>query len=89
MNNTNIITIEKGIPIPEHNWGAGITKYNFIEKMEIGDSFYINGTTPDYSPISVKAYMYKLNKNTNKRYTIRTLEGKSKNPVSIRVWRTI
>ena len=84
---TNIITIEKGIPIPTYTWGANSTKYNFIENMEVGDSFYINGTTPDFSTISVKAHMYKLNTNTDRKYTIRTIEGKSKNPISIRVWR--
>tara|TARA_Y100000589_G_scaffold159909_1_gene152092 strand:- start:1028 stop:1294 length:267 start_codon:yes stop_codon:yes gene_type:complete len=85
---TNVITIEKGIPIPEYTWHGNSTKYKFIKNMDIGDSFYINGTTPDFSPVSVKAHVYKLNADTERKYTIRTIEGKSKNPISIRVWRT-
>ena len=88
MNNTNIITIEKNVPIPNLKWGNASDKYRFVECMEIGDSFYINGVTPDFTPLSVKAHMYKLNSQTEKRYTIRTLEGHSEKPKSIRVWRT-
>ena len=88
MNNTNIITIEKNIPIPETSWGGSAIKYSFIESMEVTDSFSINGNTPDFTPISVKAHVYKLNSDTDKKYTIRTIQGTSAEPVEIRIWRT-
>ena len=86
----NIITIEKNVPIPTCSRGgpSRSLKYLFIENMVEGDSFYINGNTPDFLPATVKAYIYKLNSKTRRIYTIRTLEGPSKNPLAIRVWRT-
>ena len=87
MNKTNVITIEKYIPIPETR-SSQATKYAFVEKMEIGDSFYINGNTPDFTTISVKAYMYKQNAITDRCYTVRTIEGTSDNAKAVRIWRT-
>ena len=89
MNNTNIITIEKNIPVPEVIGRGSAVKYDFMKNMEIGDSFYINGNTPDFSPGSVRSHVYGLNADTAKKYTIRTLEGHSKNPRAIRVWRIV
>ena len=87
MNTTNIITIEKNVPIPELIRTDNTAKYGFMRNLEITDSFYINGNTPDFVPVSVRAYVYGLNSKTNRKYTIRTVEGPSKNPLSIRVWR--
>ena len=89
MNRPNVITIEKNVPIPETSWGSSGIKYRFIESMEITDSFSINGNTPDFTPISVKAHVYKLNSDTERRYTVRTIRGTSAEPVEIRVWRTV
>jgi len=88
MSNTNVITIESNIPIPPSRWLGNSTKYNFIDDLNVLDSFHINGNTPDYNPVSVRAYVYKLNSNTNRKYTIRTLSGPSKTPIDIRIWRT-
>tara|TARA_R100001594_G_scaffold141004_1_gene186575 strand:- start:421 stop:696 length:276 start_codon:yes stop_codon:yes gene_type:complete len=90
MNRTNVITIEHNIPIPPLRWSSRghSEKWRFLENLEINDSFYINGNTPDFNPISVKAYIYKLNSKTDRKYTVRTLEGLSTNPIAIRVWRT-
>ena len=88
MSNTNVITIEKNIPIPNLTWGTQAVKYSFVNRMEMGDSFYINGVTPDFLPATVRSYMYKLNSETKKKYTIRTIEGPAANPNAIRVWRT-
>jgi len=85
----NIITIEKNIPIPAILHPRGCSeKYNFIQDMEVNDSFKINGVTPDFSPIGVRAHVYGLNTSTNRSYTIRTIKGVSANPEAIRVWRT-
>ncbi len=88
MANTNVITIESNIPIPESRWLGNSDKYRFVNNLNVSDSFYINGNTPDYKPQNVKAHIYKLNASTDKKYTIRTIEGTSANPVAIRVWRT-
>lgn len=89
MKNVNIITIEKNIPIPAIVWErANPEKYNFINSMEIGDSFKVNGITPDFIPATVRSHIYGLNSKGHKQFTIRTLDGCSKNPKSIRVWRT-
>lgn len=88
MPNTNVITIERNIPIPALTWTSRTIKYDFMNNLEVSDSFYINGNTPDFSPVSVRSYVYGLNCETNRKYTIRTIEGPSKNPTAIRVWRT-
>ena len=94
MENINVITIEKNIPIPELTWSkACLDKYNFVEMMEIGDSFKVNGNTPNFTPSAIRAYIYGLNSKKipteipPKKFTIRTLEGHSKHPTAIRVWR--
>ena len=87
MSVVNVITIEKNIPIPEPSWKGNSIKYKFIDTMEVDDSFYINGNTPTFNPVSVRAHVYKLNSDTCKRFTIRTLEGPAASPVGIRVWR--
>tara|TARA_Y100001951_G_C11091389_1_gene156923 strand:+ start:235 stop:525 length:291 start_codon:yes stop_codon:yes gene_type:complete len=86
--NTNVITIEKNIPVPSMKVYGCVEKYSFLKSMDIGDSFSINGNTPDFTPAAVRSFIYgqNANKKTN-RYTIRTTAGRSGNPSSIRVWR--
>jgi len=85
----NVITIEQNIPIPAIVNGRGISieKWNFIDRLAVTNSFYINGNTPDYKAATVRSYVYKLNATTNKKFTIRTLRGNATNPLAIRVWR--
>ena len=88
MDNINVITIEKNIPIPAVVWAKGNPeKYMFINTMDRGDSFKVNGNTPDFSPSTVRSYVYGLNSKGERKFTIRTLEGNSNNPTAIRVWR--
>ena len=88
MNNTNVITIEKNVPIPELRVGCNRMKYMFLTNMEVGDSFSINGNTPDYSPRAVRSHVYgKHTTKSNARYTVRTTRGDFNNPTEIRVWR--
>ena len=90
MENVNVITIERNIPIPALTWTKGnIERYRFMEKMERGDSFRVNGNTPSFTPSTVRSYVYGLNNKGEKKFTIRTLEGHSKKPTAIRVWRII
>lgn len=96
MNNTNIVTIEKNVPIPEFiRGGRGESgKYKFVEdSLEPGDSFMINGNTPDITPKSIKSWIYNRKRKAltsalrSRKYLIRTLSGSCSNPTSIRVWR--
>ena len=93
---SNIITIEKNIPVPPQTIGirGESTKYKFIEdRMVPGDSCVINGNTPDITPKALRSWIYtrKINASTTalkrRTYAIRTLTGTSANPTSIRVWR--
>ena len=85
----NIITIEKNVPIPTPLRGLNASKYKFMRKMDIGDSFVINGNTPDYDAAKVRSYIYssKTNQRYGMKFSVRTLEGPSKEPTAIRVWR--
>ena len=86
MHNTNVITIEKNIPMPEkRNYSRN--RYTFLKNMEIGDSFVINGNMPDYKP-GCSSTLYAQAKDRDLRISIRTEEGPSDKPTRIRVWRT-
>jgi len=86
---TNIITIEKGVPIPTPNIVRGpAQKYDFLKTLEIGDSFAVNGQMPDFTPKAVRSQVYDKCKELGMTVTIRTLEGKSDSPEKIRIWRT-
>tara|TARA_Y100001938_G_scaffold141482_1_gene211314 strand:- start:1431 stop:1706 length:276 start_codon:yes stop_codon:yes gene_type:complete len=89
MNNTNIITIEKGVEMPPARGYTNHDKYNFVDKMDIGDSFVINDNTPDFSPENTRKHMYLRNarKKSGVKYAVRTISGHSKTPEAIRVWR--
>ena len=90
MNNTNIITIEKNVPIPDLKWGNASEKYRFVESMEVGDSFEINNTHQDFTPIGVRSYAYQYkrhNKNSNFRFAVRVVSGTAKKHRAVRVWR--
>ena len=85
----NVITIEKDVPIPSvcrpHDYG----KYKFMRQLEVGDSFVINGNTPDYDAAKVRQYVYS-NKTAIRygmRFSIRTIDGPCKKHTAIRVWR--
>ena len=85
----DVITIEKNIPVPDLRQSSGGYRYRFLGNMEVGDSFTINGNTPNYSPKGVRSYLYGRHtvKNSNRKYTIRTTSGHHSKPVAIRVWR--
>ena len=94
MNRPNVITIQKNIPIPASSHGIRSKgKYEFVETLEVGDSFIINGNTPDITPKAIKCWVYnqtvkgKTSALRNRRYTTRTLKGTSAEPKSIRIWR--
>ena len=86
----NVITIEKNIPIPLTSPQKRKLNLDFVRRMDIGDSFKINGNTPSLKPKAVRQYMYNLNsrKNIPMKFTVHTTRGHSINPSEIRVWRT-
>ena len=89
MNNTNIITIEKNVPIPERTYGTSTKKYLFLKSMDVGDSFVVDKNNPDFDPVYFRQYLYSQHakKHKRRRYTVVTLKGHYDNPTSIRVWR--
>ena len=92
----NVIKIEKNIPIPDSLWTGRESKYAFIRELDIGDSFVINGNTPDYSPKSAMNVSYGIAHSMRKkggigsnfRVACRVLKKMSGNVESVRIWRT-
>ena len=86
----NIIKIDRHIPIPVNTRGIGMCKYNFMGSMEVGDSFEINNSHQDFTPMGVRSYAYQYkrhNKNSNFRFAVRVTSGNSRKPRAVRVWR--
>ena len=71
-----------------------MNKYGFISLLEVGQSFEVNGDTPDYKAKSLAPAAYTVashvRKTTNKKFRIacRTIEGTSSDPIIAAVWRT-
>ena len=97
----NVIKIEKNIPMPTRTYFGRGSRYNFIKDLEVGDSFVINGNTPDYTPKSAMSTVYSMahairkkgKKNLNSNYSdfrvsCRILSGTNRKPLSVRIWRT-
>tara|TARA_Y100000296_G_C5013540_1_gene176320 strand:- start:66 stop:365 length:300 start_codon:yes stop_codon:yes gene_type:complete len=93
----SVIKIDKNIPIPEPRTyrGGKRSKFHFIKELAVGDSFEVNGNTPDLKPANVMTCCYNLASKFRKlgglhkgfRVTCRTLEGTSLKPTKVRVWR--
>ena len=93
---TNIIKIEKNIPIPQIRWGDGNrSRLDFIKDLDIGDSFVINGQTPDITPLSALGAAYSLAHKLRKKggitfdfkVTCRVISGSHSKPKAVRIWR--
>ena len=70
-----------------------MNKYGFISTLEVGESFEVNGDTPDFKPQSLVAAAYSIAKRvrrtTNKDFRVacRTIEGTSTHPIVTACWR--
>jgi transcriptional regulatory protein LevR len=70
-----------------------MSKYGFISLLEVGESFEVNGDTPEYKAKSLAPAAYTVashvRKTTNKNFKIacRTIEGTSSEPIRSAVWR--
>ena len=93
----NVIEIRNNVPLPSPVMTRQLSKYGFIGTLKIGQSFEINGDTPDYKASSLAPAAYAVasyvRKTTHlkrdKKFTIacRTLEGTCKDPVIVGCWR--
>ena len=90
----NVIKIEKNIPVP--HWTANRrSRYSFLENLEVGESFLINGDTPDYTPKSAASSCYtyamilrkKGGLHRDYRISCRTIKVTFSNPKQVRIWR--
>ena len=94
MNTGEYIKIEKHIPVPEAR-NFGVSKYKFLESLEIGDSFIVDintaGFSPKESPAGCYNYAQKLREKGGKfrdfRVASRLLGGTTRRPKSVRIWR--
>ena len=89
----NVIRIEKNVPLPSRTYFGKGSRYGFVKDLEVGDSFLINGNTPDYSPKTVMSSVYSAahalrKKGHNFRVSCRVLQGTHNKPLSVRIWRT-
>ena len=97
----NVIKIDKNIPLPKVTHTNRRSDFHFLKSLEVGDSFMVNGNTPNLSPKSAMTACYSLAKKyrdlsvkggsdyqlRNFRISIRTQEGTSLKPKSVRIWR--
>ena len=99
MTEPNVMKIDKHVPIPTprtFKGGRPRSKFHFLKELSVGDSFEVNGNTPDLNPSRVMTACYTLASKYRQlggayrhfRVTCRTLEGTSLKPLKIRVWRT-
>ena len=93
----NVIKIRDNVPLPMPTKSLQLSKYGFISTLEVGQSFEINGDTPDYkanclapAAYAVASYVRKTTHlKRDKSFTVacRTLEGTCKKPVIVGCWR--
>ena len=93
----NVIKIRDNVPLPTPTMSMQLSKYGFISMLEVGQSFEINGDTPDYKAKSLAPAAYAVAKHVrehahtkrDKKFAIacRTLEGTCKEPVIVGCWR--
>ena len=90
----NILKIEKNVPMPEERNYGGL-KYQFLERLDVGDSFVVDSNTSDFSPKETQqgCYTYssklraKGGRFRNFRISARLESGTTKRPRSVRIWR--
>ena len=93
----NVIEIRNNVPLPMPHASRQLSKYGFISTLKVGQSFEINGDTPDYKASSLAPAAYAVASHVRKTTTLkrdkkfavacRTLEGTSKNPIVVGCWR--
>ena len=89
------ILIRNNVELPCPERGNTYSKYGFISTLEVGESFEVNGDTPDFRAKSLAPAAYAIAKHVrtttrNKKFTIacRTIHGTCKEPTVVGCWRT-
>jgi len=89
------ITIRNNVPLPSPERGNIYSKYDFIRTLEVGESFEVNGDTPEFKAKSLAPAAYAVAKHVrsttrNKKFTVacRTVHGTCKEPTVVGCWRT-
>ena len=89
------ILIRDNVELPCPERGNAYSKYGFISTLEVGESFEVNGDTPDFKANSLAPAAYAVAKHVrdntrNKKFTVacRTLHGTCKDPLVVGCWRT-
>ena len=89
------IKIRNNVELPNPERGNTYSKYSFISTLEVGESFEVNGDTPDFRAKSLAPAAYAIAKHVrtttrNKKFTIacRTIHGTCKEPTVVGCWRT-
>ena len=93
------IKIRNNVELPCPERGNLVSKYGFISTLEVGESFEVNGDTPDYKAKSLAPAAYAIAKHVrtttdrtirNKKFTVacRTVHGTCKDPLVVGCWRT-
>ena len=89
------IKIRNNVDLPCPERGNTYSKYGFISTLEVGESFEVNGDTPDFKAKSLAPAAYAIAKHVrtttrNKKFTIacRTIHGTCKEPTVVGCWRT-
>ena len=93
----NVIEIRSNVPLPMPLASRQLSKYGFISTLKVGQSFEINGDTPNYlakslapAAYAVASYVRKttrLKRDKSFAVACRTLEGTCKEPVIVGCWR--
>ena len=96
--NTTSYTVPKCIKIRSNVslppvFRSMMNKYGFISLLEVGESFEVNGDTPEYRAKSLAPAAYTVashvRKTTNRSFKVacRTIEGTSSEPIRSAGWR--
>ena len=104
INHKNLITtngipteilIRNNVPLPCPERGNTYSKYGFISTLNVGESFEVNGDTPEFKAKSLAPAAYAIAKHIrtttrNKKFTVacRTVHGTCKEPTVVGCWRT-
>jgi len=86
---STVFVMEQNIPMPKLKVIRGESKYDFMKDMSIGDSFVVQHGSNGYSVNGFVQQCYKVSKETDCKYSYRTLSGSTKSPSNwkVRIWR--
>ncbi len=86
---STVFVMEQNVPMPKQKIVKGVSKYDFMKEMSIGDSFVVQHGSNGYSVNGFVQHVYKVSKETDTKYAYRTLSGNTNSPSNwkVRIWR--